>query len=1150
MRRSALFVISSGCKSMTAQKGLLAVLCAGALLCASRVRGEQAPAAVSPRRPAMARAQAARALPAAYSAPAVAAPLELGPLSADERRTRPLRGLRQTGVRRALPADTIGNATAGIFAGGKRAWRVAVRSEGAAAVRVHFREFSAGAGQVWLYSPPAGASGAARIAGPYSGKGPYGDGEFWSASVFSETVVIEYDEPGAASAAAAPPFTVDAIAHRWSAEVQEPTAVAAAAVPAACELDVACFPAYANTAAAVVEYDFSSGGGFYDCSGSMINTLNSSFQPYLLTANHCVANDVDARTVQAFFLYQTPACNGTPPDLGTVPTVAGARFVAGAPIGQGDYSLLLLSSPAPAGVHFLGWNTGGPNLGDPVAGIHHPRGSWTRISFGTRAADETVSVGGEIAPATLYYQVDYTQGRVEPGSSGSPLVNSQGQIFGTLTAAPIIPPSQTVCDVTPFLGTYGRFSVAYPALQAFLSGEPLPTLTATPPTLSFTEADGVLTGAASQAVTIRTTATTAIAFSAQAADSWVHLSAVTGSVSSTAPATIDVTVDPAAFPRPGVYASSITIGAGIVAPVSIPIQLTVTATKSRVTVSVNPNPVFQQTADAQGYSWFYTISLAETAGFPTRLTGVRFNGADVTSSVLPLFVSGTIPAFGTISASLRSRGIIPPQTGVYEFSGADLAAGTPWTVNQPVMFVEQQARAQLSLTSVPDPVRQNVSGIGCPWLQYVIVQEQAGLTVNLNRFVSGNHDLSSQITGYFFGASQVPAGGSVLAGVCWSSVDVPSKLTTLVGGIDTLGNTVSATTQTDFVGPAVTSAPFNVTPRSLTLSSTDRSTSGSATLNIDLGSSTLAWNVQPVVPRGGSSWLSLYPWSGAGSGTVTVIANPSGLADGRYSARLLVQAGDAAPQVYVVSVDFQVGNPAPSFPANGLVNAASYQRPAAPGMILSLFGVALAASTAPASTLPLPTSLLGTSATINGISAPLFYVSPGQVNLMIPFETLPGTATFTLTAGSASASQSLSIGATAPGLFSMNQSGGGQGAILIANTPAFAGLAGSVPGRDARPAQRGVDSVSIYCTGLGAVNNQPATGAAASANPLATTIAAPTVTIGGVTAQVSFSGLAPGFAGLYQIDAQVPAGIAAGDAVPVIVTMGGLPSNTVTIAVR
>jgi uncharacterized protein (TIGR03437 family) len=1126
---------------MTAQKGLLAAVCAGALLCAVRLSGEQAPMAVSPRRPANARV-VARALPAAYSAAPVAAPLDLGPLSDAERRTRSLRGLRQTGVRRALPAETMASATAGVFAG-RRAWRLTLRSESAAAVRVHFRQFSVGTGQVWLYAPPSGVTGAVRVAGPYSGKGPYGDGEFWSAGVASETVVVEYDDPNPANAAAAPPFTIDSVAHRWTAELL------AASVPAPCELDVACSPAYANVASAVVEYEFASGGAFYDCSGSMINTLNSSLTPYMLTAHHCVGNDTDARTVQAFFLYQTASCNGTPPDLGSVPTVSGARFVSGAPIEQGDYSLLLLGGPAPTGVHFLGWNTAGPNVRDAVAGVHHPLGSWTRIAFGTRDPDETVSVSGSIAPANLFYQVNLTQGRIEPGSSGSPLVNTQGQIFGSLTAAPVIPPSETACDITPFQATYGRFSAAYPALQPFLSGESLPSVTATPASLSFTESDGALTGATSQTLTIQTTSTAALAFSAQAADSWVHLSTATGSVSSTAPATINVTVDPAAFSQPGTYTSSIGISAGIVAPVSIPVQLTVSATRSRIVASIDPNPVLQQTADAQGYSWFYTITLTETSGFPTRLTAVRFNGSDVTASILPLFGSGTIPAFGAISASVRSRGIVPPQTGVYEFSGADLTVGTPWMVTQSVTFLGPQAQAQLSLTSVPDPVRQN--GTSCPWSQYVIVREQAGIAVNLTRFVAGGHDLSSQITGYFFGATQVPAGGSVLAGICWSSVAVPATLTTLVGGIDALGNSVTGTTQTDFLGPAVTSVPFNVTPRSVGMVSTDRVANGSANLTLTLGSNALAWKVEPVVPRGGSSWLAVYPQAGVGSGTVAVTANPSGLADGAYSARLLIEAVDATPQVYVVNVSFQVGNAVPSFPANGLVNAASYQRPAAPGMILSVFGVALASGIAQAAAMPLPATLLSTSATINGASAPLFYVSPGQVNLMIPFEAQAGTATVTLTAGGTSVSQSLAIGATAPGLFSMDESGGGQGAILIANTPTVAAPVGSVPNRDARPAQRGVDSVSIYCTGLGAVTNQPATGAAASANPLSRTTAAPTVTIGGVPAEVTYSGLAPGFAGLYQIDVLVPSAAAAGDAVPVVVVViGGVASNTVTIAVR
>ena len=85
--------------------------------------------------------------------------------------------------------------------------------------------------------------------------------------------------------------------------------------------------------------------------------------------------------------------------------------------------------------------------------------------------------------------------------------------------------------------------------------------------------------------------------------------------------------------------------------------------------------------------------------------------------------------------------------------------------------------------------------------------------------------------------------------------------------------------------------------------------------------------------------------------------------------------------------------------------------------------------------------------------------------------------------------------------------------------------------------------------GLGAVTNQPADGAASPSSPLARTSATPQVTIGGVPATVTFSGLAPDFVGEYQVNALVPATVAAGNAVPVAITIGGAASNTVTIVV-
>jgi uncharacterized protein (TIGR03437 family) len=127
--------------------------------------------------------------------------------------------------------------------------------------------------------------------------------------------------------------------------------------------------------------------------------------------------------------------------------------------------------------------------------------------------------------------------------------------------------------------------------------------------------------------------------------------------------------------------------------------------------------------------------------------------------------------------------------------------------------------------------------------------------------------------------------------------------------------------------------------------------------------------------------------------------------------------------------------------------------------------------------------------------------------------------------------------------------GNGQGAVRIASTGAIAAPVGTYPG--STPATAGVDYIEIYCNGLGAVSNPPAYGQQASGPPLLSeTPTQPVVTIGGAPATVIFSGLSPGSVALYQIDALVPAGIPAGDAVPVVLQMQGLTSNSVTIAVQ
>jgi uncharacterized protein (TIGR03437 family) len=252
--------------------------------------------------------------------------------------------------------------------------------------------------------------------------------------------------------------------------------------------------------------------------------------------------------------------------------------------------------------------------------------------------------------------------------------------------------------------------------------------------------------------------------------------------------------------------------------------------------------------------------------------------------------------------------------------------------------------------------------------------------------------------------------------------------------------------------------------------------------------------------------------------------------------------GDNAHYGASSSVSIVETTPANGLPlVGGLANAASFTDSLAPGGILSIFGTQLAPATGSAPGLPLPTMMAGTTVTIGDYLAPLYYVSPTQLNVQIPYEVSPGSSiTLRVTNNGLNVFSSLNLGATAPAIFTTNAQGTGQGAIL--NT--------SYQLVDAsHPATPGSTYLQIYCMGLGAVSNQPEDGAPASSTTLSQTSSTPTVTIGNLPANVTFSGLAPGFVGLYQVNALVPATVPAGGAVPVVVSLGGVASNTATIAV-
>jgi uncharacterized protein (TIGR03437 family) len=244
----------------------------------------------------------------------------------------------------------------------------------------------------------------------------------------------------------------------------------------------------------------------------------------------------------------------------------------------------------------------------------------------------------------------------------------------------------------------------------------------------------------------------------------------------------------------------------------------------------------------------------------------------------------------------------------------------------------------------------------------------------------------------------------------------------------------------------------------------------------------------------------------------------------------------------------------PILSAGGIINNASFaiNTPVAPGSLVSIFGAGLAGDAALAAGPSLPFVLGTTALTLGGVPVPLIHAFPTQVDAQVPWEMAGQTsAPLNIVTDDLSGNTvSVPLAEYSPGLYTATGTGAGQGAILINGT---ATLAAPASGQFAgQPARRGTDYINIFSTGLGPVTNQPASGAPAPAspNPLAQTLATVTVTIGGVPVTPSFAGLAPGWVGLYQVNVQVPANVPVGDAVPVALSVGGVPSNQVTMAVQ
>jgi uncharacterized protein (TIGR03437 family) len=203
----------------------------------------------------------------------------------------------------------------------------------------------------------------------------------------------------------------------------------------------------------------------------------------------------------------------------------------------------------------------------------------------------------------------------------------------------------------------------------------------------------------------------------------------------------------------------------------------------------------------------------------------------------------------------------------------------------------------------------------------------------------------------------------------------------------------------------------------------------------------------------------------------------------------------------------------------------------APGMFIAIYGASLAAQTAQAPGLPFPNQLADVQVLVSGAPIPLYFVSAAQIDAVLP-DNISGLVKLTIRNSAGSHTVNLLAEAAVPAIFTQNASGFGPAAALNAKDSSLVTAA--------NPLHAG-DSVELFATGLGLTTNRSGLDFANQQ---------PTVSIGGANCPVTFAGRAPGYIGLDQINCVVPAGITAGDAVPVTITSGSRVSNVATLALR
>lgn len=451
--------------------------------------------------------------------------VDMGPIAATVRnKPSTRRGVRRVGTQRRVTQSSLAAGTWQAVGDGAFVWQITLRSDNALGIRVHFTNFDAGAGQVWVHDLDTPA---VQVFGPFTGQGRNGNGDFWSEVVFSDSVEVEY-RPAAGQPTSGPlPFTVAEVLHLWELgpfQTASATAAGTGTGSASCFLDATCSsttPVVASESGATALLLF----GGYECSGTILNAPNGT--PLLVTAGHCIGTQTDAQGMEAFFNVRTAICGANSDTRPPISVLARFPYAVGQtllsysnlPFVDGtnptevatdlDYSLIQLTGfPTGGEVTLAGYDPADDlATGSTVTSLSFPDRYYMQVAFGTAIASSQAA-GSYFVNA---YEIDMSadgQGRVDEGSSGSALFNSNSLMAGILSTIESCPNplsdgscpiGYTSCQAQlPFDAWYTKFSAIYPSIEVYLDN-PLPgtaapqgTFTASPNPIVIS--DGVALG--------------------------------------------------------------------------------------------------------------------------------------------------------------------------------------------------------------------------------------------------------------------------------------------------------------------------------------------------------------------------------------------------------------------------------------------------------------------------------------------------------------------------------------------------------------------------------------------------------------------------------------------------------------------------------